>query len=288
MQQVALIGFGEAGRAFAGSDGWTSPTRVYDRRDDADIRAAFAATGITACAASAEAVKGAELVISLVTADQAFAVATAVAAELAPGALFLDCNSVAPETKRAAARVIEGAGGRYVDVAVMAPVLPARLNAPLLVGGQHAGAAMTALPSLGFTTVRVVGDEVGCASAIKMIRSVMVKGLEALTAECFLAAEAAGVRDEVTTSLNTSWPAVDWAKEADYNLDRMMVHGLRRADEMVQAVHTLEALGTGAALSRGTVRRQRAIGRLAATPPEGLAAKLNLLLHQRGGFEEAA
>lgn len=174
--------------------------------------------------------------------------------------------------------MIEAQGDRYLDVAVMSPVLPDRLAAPLLLSGPHADEGAETLATLGLTKMRAVGRDVGDAPTIKMIRSVMVKGLEALTAECFLAAEAAGVREEVTASLNASWPGVDWADEADYNLDRMMVHGLRRADEIEEVVKTLDALGAGLVVSRGTVERHRAIGRLAVPMPEGLAAKLRALL----------
>jgi hypothetical protein len=106
---------------------------------------------------------------------------------------------------------------------------------------------------------------------------VMVKGIEALSAECVLAAEAAGVREAVTASLEASWPGADWAARFDYNLDRMMRHGVRRAAEMEEVVATLDALGTGSAMSRATALRQRAIGARALTPPEGLAAKLEAL-----------
>ncbi|MFX8316376.1 hypothetical protein ABTL66_19245, partial [Acinetobacter baumannii] len=91
------------------------------------------------------------------------------------------------------AAAIRAAGGRYVDVAVLAPVNPARMNVPLLVAGPDAAEAAQALGAAGFASVRMVGDEIGRASAIKMIRSVMVKGIEALTAEMMLAATAAGV-----------------------------------------------------------------------------------------------
>jgi len=93
-----------------------------------------------------------------------------------------------------------------------------------------------------------------------------------------LAAEAAGVRDEVIASLDASWPGANWGRRADYNLDRMMVHGLRRAAEMEEVVRTLDALGTGSAMSRGTVERQRAIGSRAMTPAATLDAKVAALL----------
>jgi hypothetical protein len=168
-------------------------------------------------------------------------------------------NSVAPATKRAPRRRWRPAGGRYVDVAIMAPVNPARLAVPLLLSGAEAAAAAKALAALGFSHVRVVGPQVGEASSIKMIRSVIVKGIEALTAEAMLAAHAAGVAGEVLRSLDGSERPAPWAERADYNLDRMLVHGRRRAEEMEEVVRTLEGLGVEPLMTRATVTRQREI-----------------------------
>lgn len=285
---VAFIGFGEAGQAFAGGCGaaLTARARAYDvKTGTAEAREAkladYAAHGLAACETLGEALDGAALVLSLVTADQAEAAARAAAAHIVPGALFCDMNSVAPDTKRASAALIEAAGGHYVDVAIMSPVYPARQAAPLLLSGPQAAGAADALAALGFANLRLVEGDVGRASAVKMIRSVMVKGLEALTTECVLAARRAGVYDEVIASLDASWPGARWGERADYNLDRMMVHGLRRAAEMEEVVKTLEALGTGAAMTRGTVERQRAIGLMRIdTPPEGLDAKIDSILER--------
>ncbi|MES2444031.1 MAG: DUF1932 domain-containing protein [Pseudomonadota bacterium] len=266
----AFIGFGEAGAAFAGG----APARGYDCKTDAAKLADFARAEVHACTSPAEALAGIPAALSLVTADQALAAAETAAPLLAPGALWFDMNSVAPGTKRVAAAAIEAAGGRYVDVAVMSPVHPSRLAVPLLVSGPHAADGAAFLATIGFTSVTIVPGLIGAASSIKMIRSVMVKGLEALTTECVLAAEAAGVRAEVIASLDASWPGTDWAEKADYNLDRMMVHGTRRAAEMEEVVRTLDALGTGAAMTRGTVQRQRAIGALALRPAPTLTAKI--------------
>lgn len=274
----AFIGFGEAGAAFAGG----APARGYDRKTDSEDTCAaklvdFNAAGVEACLSSAEALDGARAILSLVTADQALAAAEAAGPSLSPDALWFDMNSVAPDTKRTAAAAIEAAGGRYVDVAVLSPVHPARLATPLLVSGPHAAEGAESLATFGFTNVAVVAGPVGSASSIKMIRSVLVKGLEALTAECFLAAEAAGVTDAVAASLNASWPGTDWAGKADYNLERMMVHGQRRAAEMEEVVKTLDALGTGSAMTRGTVERQRAIGGLGLAAPLTLAGKIQAI-----------
>ena len=268
--RLALIGFGEAATAFA--PGLSAAMTAYDIRNDRPRLSNVAMAG-----SNGEALAGAEAVLSLVTADQSLAAAQAAAPYIAAGAIWFDMNSVAPGTKRAAAAAIEAAGGRYVDVAVMAPVHPGRTGVPLLLSGPHAEAGAELLRSIGFTSVRVVAGDVGRASSIKMIRSVMVKGIEALTAECVLAADRAGVLDEVLASLDAGSPPAEWAARADYNLARMLQHGLRRAAEMEEVVKTLDALGTGSDMARGTVARQRAMGELGLAPPEGLAAKLDAI-----------
>jgi len=278
MENFGLIGFGEAGSTFARAGGWKARARAYDvKADDPAGReamlAAYADAGVTDAGDLAGALSGATLAVSLVTADQALLVAQAAATHLRPGTIYCDMNSVAPGTKQAAALAIEAAGGHYVDVAVMAPVNPGRMAVPLLLSGPRATDAMAMLTDLGFTNVRIVGEAVGRASTIKMLRSVMYKGVEALTAECLLACEKAGVTDEVLGSFGN-----DWSSGADYRLDRMMVHGLRRSAEMAEVVKTLEALGVEPLMTRGTVTRQREIGSLAIAPvPPTLDEKLERL-----------
>ncbi len=281
VERIATIGFGEAAGAFAGA--WSVPTAAYDLKLDDPaacdaMLVRMAAYRVVAAHDLAAAIEGADLILSLVTAGSALDVAITAANVIAPGKLYCDLNSVAPETKRAAQAVIERAGGHYVDVAVLAPVFPKRLAVPLLVSGAHVADAAAALTSAGFTNVSVLDGPVGAASSVKMIRSVMVKGIEALTAECVLAAETAGVLGAVIASLDASPPPRGWAATADYNLDRMMLHGGRRAEEMREVVKTLDALGTGSAMTRATVERQDALARTGAPVPNGLTAKLDMLL----------
>jgi 3-hydroxyisobutyrate dehydrogenase-like beta-hydroxyacid dehydrogenase len=261
MNHVAIIGFGEAGQAFAADRLWhafdVDPTK-------------------TQTASLAEALDGAQVILSLVTADQAMSVAEAAAKHIGRDALFFDMNSVSPDSKRESGKTIAGAGGRYVDVAVMSPVHPDKRGTPLLISGPPAEAGREALSAMGFTNVRIVGDEVGRASTIKMLRSVMYKGMEALTAECLLACEKAGVTDEVLASFGN-----DWATRADYRLDRMLVHGARRAAEMYESSQTLLSLGISPSLTEGTVDWQQALGELGISPvPEGLKAKLAAIMER--------
>lgn len=252
--RVALIGFGEAGERFAAAGDWSGSSRGWDIA--ANRRALMAGCGVEAAADAASALDGAEIVLSLVTADAALDAARSYAALLRPGAIWCDMNSVSPDTKREAAAAIEAAGGRYVDVAVMAPVEGA-LSVPLLVAGPSAADALALLTHLGFTNTRLAGEEVGRASAIKMIRSVMVKGLEALSLECATAAKAAGVLDDVTASLDASEKQIGWRERFAYNRERMETHGLRRAAEMEESAKTLQGLGVEPVMTRGTIVLQR-------------------------------
>ena len=143
----------------------------------------------------------------------------------------------------------------------MAPVLPARQRTPLLVSGEHSAAALDALTALGLNA-RVQAGPVGKASAVKMVRSIMVKGLEALSAECLLAGRLAGVEAEVLDSLNASHPGFDWASRSAYNLERMLNHGGRRAAEMTEVCHFLNELGMTEPLSERTASWQRRLGDL--------------------------
>ena len=282
---TALIGFGEAGMAFAEAFDPSLRLLAFDIKtlDPATAAAKredYDGLSVAGTETLEEAVAAAELLISVVTADQAIAAAQQAAAFMSPGAFYCDFNSVAPATKCRAAAIIEKAGGHYADVAVMAPVLPLRLAVPLLVSGPRAGEACARLRSIGFAPGEA-GDEIGRASTIKMLRSVMVKGIEALSAECFLASWRAGVLEEVAASLDASWPGVDWAAKADYNLDRMMVHGLRRAAEMDEVVRTLEDLGVPSGMAAATAAAQRRIGAMALEPADGLEAKAKAVLSRQ-------
>lgn len=264
LERTALIGFGEAAMAFA--EEWGAAVRavrVFDIKTLDLVTAPakledYRRAGVKGTARAAIAVRGSDLLLSMVTADQAIEAARSVADALEPGALYFDFNSVAPQTKREAAGIVEAAGGRYVDVAVMAPVEPKRLRVPLLVSGPHAVKAIVALAGLGFAA-RIVEGPVGRASAIKMLRSIIVKGIEALTAECFLAADAEGVAAEVARSLDESDVKRSWSDRAAYNLERMRTHGLRRAAEMDEAARTVEAIGGDSTMARATAAVQRRI-----------------------------
>ncbi len=203
-----------------------------------------------------EAVAGAEAIFSVVTADQAHEAAIAALPGVGKGAFFFDCDSCAPQTKERTAKEVDAAGGRYVDVAVMAPVHPRLHRTPLLISGPHAKDAAPVLAALDMAADIHEGP-VGSSSAIKMIRSIMMKGLEALVCECVLAGRKAGVIETVLDSLDDTYPGFDWRRRSAYMLERVMTHGVRRAAEMREAALTVDLLGLDGAMSRASVGWQQ-------------------------------
>lgn len=264
MQRIALIGFGEAG-GILGSELAQQGCVVtaYDiliiSSAGAALRSKAVAAGVKLCESLAEALEHADLVISAVTAAAAYDVALATAKILKPDQCFLDINSVAPETKRKNAAAIEEWGAMYVEAAVMAPVPPQRLQVPMLLGGKHAKVAVEQLRSLGMNAT-VVSEQIGVASAIKMCRSIMIKGIEALTVESMLAARRYGAEDAVLASLHTTFPSLGFnAAFPDYLISRVAEHGRRRADEMREVVHTLEGVKVEPLMAAAIARRQDAL-----------------------------
>jgi 3-hydroxyisobutyrate dehydrogenase-like beta-hydroxyacid dehydrogenase len=175
---------------------------------------------------------------------------------VAPGTWFLDLNSVSPGVKRQAARLIGERGARYVEAAVMAPVPPKRLATAMLLGGPHAAAFLPLAQRLGFAGAQVFSNEIGRASAAKMCRSVLVKGMEALLAESLLAARSHGVDEAVLASMRDVLPATDWRAVARYMISRSLRHGVRRAEEMREVARTLAEAGVEPSMSRACVERQ--------------------------------
>jgi 3-hydroxyisobutyrate dehydrogenase-like beta-hydroxyacid dehydrogenase len=203
-------------------------------------------------------------VIAAVTAASSFEAAQSVAGHLAGKPYYLDVNSVSPGRKQATAQLL-GDASRYIDVAIVAPIHPARHKSPMLLSGPDANAIVPLLQSLGMR-LQVVGNKVGAAAAIKMVRSVMIKGLEALTLECFLAAARAGVVAEVAASLRNNYPTLDWDEMSAYNIERMASHGIRRAAEMREVAATLRELGVAPTMTEGTIARQQEMGEVGHAP----------------------
>jgi 3-hydroxyisobutyrate dehydrogenase-like beta-hydroxyacid dehydrogenase len=280
--RIALIGFGEVGQSLAQAfladgrgdltvwdtafaDPCSGPSRALDL---IPVREAPSAP---------DAVAGAELVISAVTAARDVEAAMAAASGLWPGAYFLDLNSASPATKRASFNVIAWTEAHYIEAAVMSPINPRRLAAPMLLGGPAAEGFVGTARATGFTGAEVFSSEVGKAAAAKLCRSVVVKGLEALVTESMLAARHYGVEQVVLDSLSDLLPLPHWKATAAYLISRSLEHGVRRAEEMREAAQTVEEAGFDPVMSRAIAARQDWAGQYGGVQSDDLIAMLDAI-----------
>jgi 3-hydroxyisobutyrate dehydrogenase-like beta-hydroxyacid dehydrogenase len=271
MLKLAIIGYGEVGHIFARDLLASGKTEIsvydilFDGPEGAELREDARRNGVRPAASAAEAAMGARLVISAVTADAVAAVAAAAAGYLKAGQLFFDINSASPVTKKTAFAKVEPTGAHYVEGAVMQPVPGPDLKVPILGGGPYAQEAADLLNPLGMN-ITPVSTEPGRASAMKLCRSIMIKGIEALIVDCAASAKAWGVEKEVFGSLRETWPSIDFADLARYMGQRVEQHGIRRAAEMREAAMMVEDLGRNPELcravadaqERGAIRKKKA------------------------------
>jgi len=271
VRRIGLIGCGEVGTILgedlvrAGCD-----VRAFDILFDAPAERArlqrkAERVRIELAGSTRAAILDADLIISAVTAASSADAAAAAAPALRPGQIFLDINSVSPATKRSNAQQIERSGADYVEAAVMAAIAPQRLAVPMLLGGRRASELAEALRALGMQA-SAISQEIGVASAVKMCRSILIKGLEALTLECLLGARRFGAEQYVLASLDASFPRMGWCEALpDYLVSRVAEHGKRRAEEMREVAHTLASVGIEPLMAAATAQRQQElIERMAA------------------------
>jgi 3-hydroxyisobutyrate dehydrogenase-like beta-hydroxyacid dehydrogenase len=284
IERICLLGFGEVGQTFAsdfqaaGVTQLTAFDLLFKNAESACTRAAVAAK-VRVATSAVEAVATADLVVSAVTAAQDVAAARSVVGAMKAGAYFLDVNSVSPSMKTQAAALIDGSGVRYVEAAIMSPISPKRVGAPMLFGGKHAAAFLPLAKRLGFSGAEVFSDQIGRASAAKMCRSVMIKGMEALLTESLLSARHYGVESTVIDSLRNLFPAADWSTLARYMISRSLIHGRRRAEEMREVAQTVTEAGLQPHMSAACAQRQDwAANFHDVASVEGLEAMLDAVL----------
>jgi 3-hydroxyisobutyrate dehydrogenase-like beta-hydroxyacid dehydrogenase len=265
---VGLVGYGEVGRILA-EDLRKQDVSVtaYDLKLHSDqtggaLRDHAGVHGVKLVSSHADLAAQSDFIVSAVTASQAVPVAQACAPTVKSGAWYLDFNSASPGAKQRAAALIDGKGGRYVEGAVMTSIPPYRIKVPLLLGGADAGELAPLLAELGFDA-KLASDKLGVASAVKMCRSVMIKGLEAMVIESFTTARAYGVEDAVLASLKETFPGIDWEKQGAYFFQRVIEHGRRRSEEVREVAETVREIGLAPWSAQGTAERQAFVADLA-------------------------
>ena len=268
---VGLIGYGEVGKVFCAglkSKSGIESVSAWDLKfadavaHQADQNHARQA-GVKVCTDMQSLCQQPDWLISAVTASHTLEVASEAAKHLQPGTLFLDLNSASPGTKQQAAKLIEAAGGHYVEAGVMTSVPPYGIKVPMLLGGKQAENLAQRLRGFEMDAT-CVSAEIGIASAIKMCRSVMIKGLESLVIESYTTARAYGVEGHVLPTLVETFPSIDWSQQGAYFFSRVVQHGKRRAEEMREAANTVKEAGFEPFMSAAIANKQQWVADQAA------------------------
>ncbi len=280
---LGFVGFGEAGSRIglglleSGAEG---ERFAYDIADTPKIQARAEAAGVTLMRSNEQLAARCEVLLSVVTASSALEAARQNAPYLRAGQTYIDCNSVSPATKREIAQVIASTPADFVEAAILAPIPKCKgQSVPMLVNGAAARRTAERLKPAGFV-MEPLDAAIGTAAAVKMCRSIVVKGLEAILTECVLAASEFGAEERVFASLGQSFPGIDWPRIADYMVNRVVVHGERRAREMEEVAATLRAVGIDPIMSEAAARRQdwaAKLGLAASFGPEGPATYREVL-----------
>jgi 3-hydroxyisobutyrate dehydrogenase-like beta-hydroxyacid dehydrogenase len=260
--RLGFVGFGEAGYHLAKGLRGAGLVHIYafdvysqtSGRGE-KIRQRAAEIDVLLCESNAQLAAACDVLLSTVTADQAEAAAKQNAPYLGERHLYADLNSVSPELKKSIAKLITASGARFVEVAIMSPVPPHLHRVPMFLGGPDAQKLVNLLAPFGMS-LEVISDEIGAASAIKMCRSIVVKGLEALLFECVLAAVPYGADERVFATLEETIPGVNWKQLASYMVGRVIEHGERRAREMEQVAATLRGIGVEPLMTEAAAKRQ--------------------------------
>jgi 3-hydroxyisobutyrate dehydrogenase-like beta-hydroxyacid dehydrogenase len=233
---VAVLGLGEAGGAIAAD---LAACGCDVRGFDADTTRR--PPGVAVADDAAAAVRGTDLVISLVTAAAAPAVAAAAAPGLGAGTVFADLNTAGAALKRELAVTVEARAALFADVAVMAPVPGRGLRAPLVASGGGAARFAELLEPLG-AQVEVLSGGPGAAADRKLIRSVFMKGLAAALLEADAAARAAGCESWLLRDVGETLATAD-ERMVRRLLEGTRTHAGRRTHELRDAAQLLRELG---------------------------------------------
>ncbi|GLG00734.1 dehydrogenase [Alicyclobacillus hesperidum subsp. aegles] len=256
--RLGFIGFGEAASTIALGlhEAGLAQMVAYDAMQNGSIEGRALAAGVQLLDSAKDVCAQADVVLSMVTASVAADVARTIAPYLQPGQVYADLNSCSPAVKREIGEVVHRAqaGAWFASVAVMSAVGPHRHRVPMIADGPGAEAFAAALRPYG-CKISVLAGEIGSGAALKMCRSTVLKGLEALFIEALVAAERYGVTADMLASLDASFPQHQLSTLAWYLVERNLQHGERRAHEMDEAVKTLKSAGIDPLVAEGAAKR---------------------------------
>ncbi len=291
--KIGFVGFGEAGfhlakdlRSVGVAEIFAFDLHSSTAGRGEKIRQRASKSGVNLLSSNQELVENSEVIFSTVTANKALEAAEQNARYLTAQHLYADLNSISPNLKKTIGELIETHRAAFVEIAIMSPVPPHGHRVPMFLGGRHAQKFVDLFSPLGMN-LEIISEEIGAASATKMCRSIMVKGMEALFLECVLGAVPYGADERVFATLEETMPGMNWKKMASYMVGRVIEHGERRARELEEVAATLRDIGVEPIMTEAIVKRQdwgaslNLLAEFGGKPPEDYRAVVNAIAERK-------
>jgi 3-hydroxyisobutyrate dehydrogenase-like beta-hydroxyacid dehydrogenase len=258
MTNAGFIGFGEAAFHIASGlreDG-LQEIFAYDAMGEdpvmgPKIQQRLQTAGVRGAASLQELIRSSRFILCATSAKVALGIAEEAASHLTADHVYVDLNSGSPKLKQQISRIVEEAGARFVDGAVMESVPPYRHKVPILASGTGAADFRAAFESYGMN-ITVIEGQAGSSSAVKMVRSIFMKGFSALLLETLAAAYRSGIEKEIMASIGRSLTSRPFEEFANLLLTRTAIHAERRVTEMSEVLETLADLELDDTMSKAT------------------------------------
>ncbi len=275
--RVAFIGYGEVASAFSAEIAARgAEVAAYDVLLDQEgglhrLKERSCGAKVDFCAL-ADALRGADYVLSTVTTSVACDAARRCLPHLAEGQTYVDLNATDPGLKREIEAIVSPSGAAFVEGAVLGAVGVTGAKTEILLGGPHGRRAEAEIKDKLGLNVRFYAEDIGKASMFKMLRSVFSKGLEALLIEFLAAGERAGIRDDLWREVTELMANHPFEKTASNWVRSHATAHARRRHEMEQVAEVLRGLRIEPLMTDATVaffRRSGAMGlqgRFTSTP----------------------
>jgi 3-hydroxyisobutyrate dehydrogenase len=239
---IAIIGCGEVGRCYAETLLGTHSLSLCDPNPQPAARDLAARLGTALHSAPGDWLSKIDLTLSCVVGTASLSAARNCFAHIREGTTFADLTTADPAQIRVAASEAAVLGIQFVDVAIMGAIALSGARTPLLFAGDGAPAVQNLFNACGAKTRILNGGKPGDAAALKLLRSVFTKGMEALSVECLAAAE----RQNVRTALYDVLSDIDETPLRDF-LEMLVrthvLHAMRRLHEVEEAERQLRLSG---------------------------------------------
>ena len=262
MLKLGFIGFGEAGYYLSSEfkegevEGYAFDTAAFTDDPRAEgVRRRAAENHITLVQSLEELAAACEIVVCLTSAASALPIAKSIAPFMRANTVYADLNSASPKTKEQIAEAFRCSKGTFIEAAIMNAVPAKKTKVPILICGEGCEQVAARLNVTGMNVTALSGAKLGTASATKMLKSVLSKGVIALFTEAALVTEKYDLTETVFQSLWNTMNMMTYEKFCHYMVTQAAYHSERLGKEMGEVLATLDDLDENSIMTQAAKKK---------------------------------